>query len=54
MCSYIGNGVVLLVYLFMRFIVHSVELSLINWLYCDGVGASVISSAKNRWLFGHC
>jgi hypothetical protein len=34
--------------------VQRVEFSLISWLHCVGVGASVISIAKNKWLCGHC
>jgi hypothetical protein len=45
MCGSVGNGVGLVVIVFRRVIVHWVEFSLISWLHCVGVGASVISIA---------
>jgi hypothetical protein len=46
--------VVLLIILFSRINVHRVEFTLISWLHCVGVGARVISIAKNRWWSEHC
>jgi hypothetical protein len=45
MCGSIDNGVGLLISLFSSVIVHWVEFSIINWLYCVSVGASVINIA---------
>jgi hypothetical protein len=45
MCGSVGNGIGLLVILFRRVSVQRVEFSLIRWLHCTGVGASVIRIA---------
>jgi hypothetical protein len=41
-CGSIGSGVGLLIILFKRVFVHWVEFSLMSWLHCDGIEASVI------------
>jgi hypothetical protein len=53
-CGSVDSGVGLLIILFNRVNVQWVEFSLISWLHCVGVGASVIRIAKNRWLYGYC
>jgi hypothetical protein len=44
-CGRDGSGFGLLVSFLIRFVVHCVEFSPINWLHCVGVGANVMSIA---------
>jgi hypothetical protein len=44
-CGSVGSGVGLLVFFFNKINVQRVKFSLISWLHCVGVGASVISIA---------
>jgi hypothetical protein len=45
LCRSVGIGWEHSVRVLIRFVVHCVEFSAINWLLCFGVGASVISIA---------
>jgi hypothetical protein len=44
-CGSVGSGIGLLVILFNRINVPRMEFSLISWLHCVGVGASIIRIA---------
>jgi hypothetical protein len=52
--GFVGSRVVWLIVLFNRIDIEWVEFLLISWLHRIGIGASIISIAKNKWSCGHC